>query len=112
MISIGIATILSGDDALLGNEMKRAAEMAVEDCNTDGGGLGTTVSAYIVDDEASVEQGRRVARELCSKSEVLGVVGHFGSDVSMAASDVYRECGLAMITPIASNPSLTDLSAI
>jgi branched-chain amino acid transport system substrate-binding protein len=108
MIAIGIAAILSGEYALLGNEMKNAAELAIEEYNAAGGIFGTAVSTYVVDDQASVEEGRRVARELCSRPDVLGVVGHFGSDVSIAASDIYFECGLATITPIASNPTLTD----
>ena len=74
MIAIGIAAILSGDYAGVGNEMKLAAEMAIEECNAAGGIFGNEVSTYVLDDQADVEQGRRVARELCGNSEVLGVV--------------------------------------
>lgn len=108
MIAIGIAATLSGDYALLGNEMKLAAEMAVEECNAAGGIFGAAVPVYVEDDQDNSEQGRRAARALCNRSEVLGVLGHFSSDISIAASDVYFECGLTMITPIASNPKLTD----
>ncbi len=108
VIAIGIAAILSTEYAVLGNEMKDAAELAVEECNTAGGINGTPVSAYVVDDQANLEQGCIVAHELCGRAGVLGVIGHFGSEVSIAASDAYLECGLAMITPIASNPKLTE----
>ena len=108
MIGVGIAAILSGDYAPLGREMKVAAEIAIDECNAAGGICGSAVSTHVVDDQADVEEGRKVARELCGRSEVLGVVGHFGSDASIAASEIYRECGLAMITPIASNPKLTE----
>jgi len=42
------------------------------------------------------------------RTDLLGVVGHYSSDVSIAASEIYYQCGLALITPIASNPAVTD----
>jgi branched-chain amino acid transport system substrate-binding protein len=39
---------------------------------------------------------------------VLGVVGHVNSGVTIAASTVYQGCGLAMLTPMSSNPAVTD----
>jgi branched-chain amino acid transport system substrate-binding protein len=51
-----------------------------------------------------------VARGFCARPEVLGVVGHYNSDVTITASAIYHGCGLAMITPIASNPAVTERS--
>jgi branched-chain amino acid transport system substrate-binding protein len=108
MICLGIAAILSGDYASLGREMKAAAEMAVEDCNEQGGVCGVKVSTCVLDDRGNVEQARLVAEEFCSRLDVLAVIGHFGSDASIAASEIYSACDLPMITPIASNPVLTE----
>jgi branched-chain amino acid transport system substrate-binding protein len=38
----------------------------------------------------------------------LGVVGHVNSGVTIAASRVYAGCGLPMITPMSSNPAVTE----
>lgn len=106
-IYLGIATTLSGRYASIGNEMKQAAELAVEEQNSRGGILGATVSTEAIDDQGNPLQGAEAARRLCSRNDLLGVVGHYSSDISIAASDVYAVCGLAMITSIASNPKLT-----
>jgi ABC-type branched-subunit amino acid transport system substrate-binding protein len=53
---------------------------------------------------------RRALARGCARPDLLGVVGHFNSDVTITASTVYHECGLAMITPIASNLAVTDRS--
>jgi branched-chain amino acid transport system substrate-binding protein len=107
-ISIGIGAPLSGSSARLGTEMKQAAELAVEEWNAAGGLLGATVSAEAADDEGNTRKAEVVARGFCARPEVLGVVGHYNSDVMIGASAVYHRCGLAMITPIASNPAVTD----
>jgi branched-chain amino acid transport system substrate-binding protein len=36
------------------------------------------------------------------------VVGHVNSNVSISASSVYAGCGLVMLTPMSSNPAVTD----
>jgi branched-chain amino acid transport system substrate-binding protein len=107
-IAIGVAAPLSGDSARIGTEMRRAAELAVDEMNACGGILGTAVALRVADDAGDVERGVSSAREFCSQPDVLGIVGHLNSDVSLAASHVYAHDGLAMITPIASNPALTE----
>jgi len=62
----------------------------------------------MLDDGGTPDQGAATAAQLCAEPEVLGVIGHYNSDVTIAASNVYAHGGLAMITPIASNPLVTD----
>src|SRR3954452_14489395 len=106
-IEIGIGAPLSGSSARLGAEMKQAAELAVAEKNAAGGILGAAVVARSSDDRGSVSAGEAVARDFCSRAEILGVVGHYNSDVTIAVAGIYDSCGLAMVTPIASNPRLT-----
>src|SRR6266566_4426683 len=49
-----------------------------------------------------------VATGFCGDPTVLAVVGHVNSNVSTSASNVYAGCGLAMLTPMSSNPAVTD----
>src|SRR5438067_258726 len=88
--------------------MRQAAALAVEEMNARGGILGMPVSVSSVDDAGDVDRGLEIAHELCAQPDLLGVVGHLNSDVSIAASNVYARNGVAMITPIASNPALTE----
>jgi branched-chain amino acid transport system substrate-binding protein len=107
-IRLGIGAPLSGPSALLGTEMRQAVELAIEEANASGGILGATISVFVQDDASDLEQGQSAARTFCAERNLLGVVGHYSSDVSIAASEIYLKCDLPMITPIASNPELTD----
>src|SRR6266568_2512226 len=72
------------------------------------GVLGARVEARVADDEASDAKGQAVATGFCGDPTVLAVVGHVNSNVSTSASNVYAGCGLAMLTPMSSNPAVTD----
>jgi branched-chain amino acid transport system substrate-binding protein len=107
-IRIAIGAPLTGGAASFGIEMKNAVELALEEQNAAGGLLGARVEARVVDDEASDAKGQAQASSLCQDPTVLAVVGHVNSNVSTSASNVYAGCGLAMLTPMSSNPAVTD----
>lgn len=107
MIRIGVGTPLSGSSAALGAEMKQAVELAVEERNLAGGFAGAVLGVEAVDDEGRVDRGEAVARAFCANPEVLGLIGHYNSDVMLATMPLYRESGLAVIMPIVSNPAAT-----
>jgi branched-chain amino acid transport system substrate-binding protein len=111
MIAIGVGAPLSGRAAALGNEMRQAVEMAAEEWNSNGGIAGEPIRILAVDDEGDVSKGGIAARELAADPEVVGVVGHYNSDVTIGATVTYRASGLVMITPVASNPIVTDRGA-
>jgi branched-chain amino acid transport system substrate-binding protein len=108
VIRIGIGAPLTGGAASFGVEMRNAVELAIEDQNRAGGVLGAKLEAAVFDDEASDAKGQAGATTLCQDPAVLGVVGHVNSNVSISASSVYAACGLAMLTPMSSNPGVTD----
>src|SRR5258706_4803622 len=103
-IRIAIGAPLTGGAASFGVEMKNA----VEEQNAAGGLLGARVETRPVDDEASDTKGLALASGLCADPAILAVVGHVNSNVSTSASSVYAGCGLAMLTPMSSNPAVTD----
>lgn len=107
-IRIAVGAPLTGGAATFGVEMRQAVELALEEQNAAGGLLGARLEAAVADDEASDAKGQAVARAFCEDPTVLGVVGHVNSNVSITASNVYRDCGLLMITPMSSNPGVTD----
>src|SRR2546422_7883182 len=108
MVRIAIGAPLSGGAASFGVEMKQAVELAIEEQNAAGGLRGARVEANTADDEASDAKGQAVARAFCEDPTTLGVVGHVNSNVSISASNIYVACGLLMITPMSSNPLVTD----
>lgn len=107
-IHLGIGGPLTTGSATFGVEMRQAVELAVAERNAAGGILGAKIVADAVDDAADNQKGEVVAKHFCDDPADLGVVGHVNSGVTIAASTVYNACGLAMITPMSSNPGVTD----
>jgi branched-chain amino acid transport system substrate-binding protein len=107
-IHIGIGGPLTTGSATFGVEMRQAVDLAVAEANAAGGILGAKIVADAADDAANIQQGEAVAKGFCDQSALLGVVGHVNSGVTIAASKVYAGCGVAMITPMSSNPGVTE----
>jgi branched-chain amino acid transport system substrate-binding protein len=107
-IKIGIGGPLTTPSAGFGVEMRQAVDMAIDERNGAGGLHGARVIGVAIDDRADVETGKGVARSFCNDPAVLGVVGHVNSGVAIATGQVYADCGLAVVTPMASNPKVTE----
>lgn len=107
-ISIGVCAPLSGLAALLGKEMKQAIELAAREKNSNGGLEGHQIEVITYDDESDIKRAEIVANELCRNTNILGVIGHYSSDTSLAAARIYEKAGLSLVAPIASNPGLTE----
>ncbi|MGA9482725.1 MAG: branched-chain amino acid ABC transporter substrate-binding protein [Candidatus Acidiferrales bacterium] len=107
-VTIGIAAPFSCEAKLLGREMKQAIELAIDEVNSQGGILGQEILTFALDDQSEVERGLGVAEEFARRPDVLAVIGHYSSDVTIAAADVYHQASLAVVAPIASNPDLTE----
>jgi branched-chain amino acid transport system substrate-binding protein len=105
---IGIGGPLTTTSAGFGVEMKQAVELAVDERNDAGGVAGAKVVAIAVDDKADAETGKAVAKTFCDDPTILGVVGHVNSGVAIATGKIYADCGLPVITPMASNPQVTE----
>src|SRR5437762_4894934 len=108
VVKIGIGGPLTTTSAGFGVEMKQAVDLAIDERNAAGGLAGAKVLGVAVDDRADPEAGKAVAKTFCDDPAVLGVVGHVNSGVAIATGQVYADCGLAVITPMASNPKVTE----
>ncbi|WP_379065506.1 branched-chain amino acid ABC transporter substrate-binding protein [Mesorhizobium sp. UC22_110] len=106
-IVIGLVAPLTGPVAAYGDQVKNGAEAAVEVINKDGGIKGEKVVLKLADDAGDPKQGVSAANQLVGEG-VKFVVGPVTSGVAMAASDVFAENGVLMVTPTATSPDLTN----
>lgn len=92
-------------------EILRGVAQAQTRINQNGGINGTPLKVAIASDDDNPEIASQVAQALVENSDVLGVIGHFGSDTSLAASQVYDQAGLAMISPTSTSVQLSNAAA-
>ena len=98
---------MTGQYASFGEQMKRGAEMAVQDINAAGGVLGQKLELSIGDDACDPKQAVAVANQMVSQGVVF-MAGHFCSGSSIPASKVYEEEDVLQISPASTNPKLTE----
>ncbi len=108
-IVIGLVAPLTGPVAAYGDQVRNGAEAAVEAINRQGGILGEKVVLKLADDAGDPKQGVSAANLLVGE-KVRFVVGPVTSGVAMAASDVFAENDVLMVTPTATTPALTTRS--
>ncbi len=106
-IKVGIAGPLSGSTLNVGEQQDVGAQKAIDHLNDEGGLLGEEIVAISVDDACEPEQAKAAAQQLVSEG-VIFVVGHVCSSTSLAASKIYEEAGIIMISPASTNPKVTD----
>ena len=106
-ILVGVGAPLSGQYAWSGEQLRLGTELAVAKLNATGGVLGEQVRLIYGDDAADPEQAVAAAKKFVSDGVKL-VVGHWASGTSIAASPVYTQADILMISPASTNPKVTD----
>jgi branched-chain amino acid transport system substrate-binding protein len=106
-IAIATAGPMTGQYAAFGEQMRRGAELAVQDINAAGGVLGEQLVLEVGDDACDARQAVAVANQMVNRGVAL-VAGHFCSSSSIPASDVYHEEQILMISPASTNPTFTE----
>ena len=101
---IGVAWPWTGPPAGLYAE---GLDMAVQEANEAGGVLGRPLRLVRGDDRESVDGGRLVAQRFTDDPDVVAVIGHLSSYVSIPAAAIYERGGLLMLTPASTAPELT-----
>jgi branched-chain amino acid transport system substrate-binding protein len=108
-VKIGNVAPLTGPNAHLGKDNENGARLAVEEINKQGlviNGKKITLEFIGEDDASDPKQGTQVAQKLVDQ-KVVAVVGHLNSGVSIPASKIYSEAGIAQISPSSTNPEYT-----
>ncbi len=106
-----VAVPLSGFQANGGQTVLGGVRLAAAELNRNGGLLGHRVVVRALDDESdsetAVAQVAEIQAALDGGEQVLGVIGHLNSGQTLAAMTNYGEMPIVVITPTASEESLT-----
>ncbi|MCX6079235.1 MAG: branched-chain amino acid ABC transporter substrate-binding protein [Chloroflexi bacterium] len=104
-IKIGMGAPMTGDNAAFGQDISQAAKIAITDA---GQFQGFSFELVAEDDGGSPEGGAAVANKFVADSQVVAIAGHIFSGATAAAMPIYETAGLPMMSPSATNPTLTQ----
>jgi len=108
VVKIGVYEPASGDNGAGGKQEVLGMQYANSVAPTvEIGGEEYTVQLEIVDNESSNDKGPSAASSLVSKGVSI-VLGSYGSGVSIAASDVFKEAGIPAMGVTCTNPQVTE----
>ena len=103
-ILIGAVWPFESNSSLFGE----GADLAVKQINESGGVNGRMIRLVKVDDEASVVKGMSIAESFAESGEVMAVIGHRSSPVSIPTSKIYEDAGIIMLSSGSTAPDLTQ----
>lgn len=108
--SYTIAVVVPGDQNVnAANEILRGVAQAQNTINLQGGINGTLIKVLVANDGNRASSSVKIATELIKIKSVLGVIGHFSSESTLSAGQIYQENGLVVISPTASLTSIANL---
>ncbi|MEG4022160.1 ABC transporter substrate-binding protein [Microcoleus sp. S13C4] len=105
------AAVPIGADINGAQEILRGVAQAQNEINQSGGISGTPLKVLIANDDNNPEIASQIASALANNSEVLGVIGHFSSDATLAASKIYQQNQLVAISPISTSVQLSGIGS-
>ncbi|MCG2791820.1 MAG: ABC transporter substrate-binding protein [Actinomycetia bacterium] len=108
IIKIGVIGPMTGPCAQYGNDMKTAILLAQEEINNAGGINGNQVIFIIEDDESNPSKSVSAAEKLCTKDEVLLVIGSYNSSCVLANMEVTKREKTPQIDPIGVATAITE----
>lgn len=106
-VKIGVFEPASGDNGAGGKQETLGMQYANHETPTvEIGGTEYEVELVIVDNESSNDKGPSAAQSLVSEGVSI-VLGSYGSGVSIAASDIFKQAGVPAMGVTCTNPLVT-----
>ncbi len=106
-ITFAIAGPYTGPLTQYGEMVQQGVNTFVELTNEQGGVLGKQIEVVVVDDACEPKQGPVVANRIVNDG-INYVIGHVCSGATIAATDIYNDEGIIMISPSATAPAVTE----
>lgn len=109
---IAVIAPISGPYSLLGKSIVNGAELAVREANEKGGIDGKEIFLVKEDDGGLVGEGSFFAYRITRTENILGVIGHLNSDISIPASEFYSRAMIVQISPGSTSPYFTEREGV
>jgi len=89
-------------------EILRGVAQAQDEINAAGGINGNALFVWIADDANDPAIAQQIATFVTTSPSILGVVGHYASDVTLAAAPIYQSGGVVAISPVSTSVRLSN----
>lgn len=96
-----------GSDVNGALEMLRGVAQAQNEVNQAGGINQTPLQIVIADDSNEPDIAKQIAEIFVNDLDVMGVIGHYASDVTLAVGETYEAGELTAISPVSTSVKLT-----
>jgi len=105
---IAVHVPMTGDMGMFGMDIFHASELAVAQLSVPLELMGYDVELASYDDMGDLDSTVKNAKTLVNDADILCGVGHFNSRLTIQASEVYHQAGLAFVSPSSTNLDVTD----
>ncbi|MBE9046000.1 ABC transporter substrate-binding protein [Pleurocapsales cyanobacterium LEGE 10410] len=99
-----------GSDVNAAQEILRGVAQAQDRINQGGGINQLPLKVQIINDDNDPEIARKIVENLSQDRDILAVVGHYASDVTLATAPIYEAEKLVAISPISTSVKLSNFS--
>ncbi|MFK8182002.1 MAG: ABC transporter substrate-binding protein [Phormidesmis sp.] len=89
-------------------EIMRGVAQAQSEINAAGGINGVPLKVLMAGDTGTAANSFETASDLVANEDVLGVVGHYSSDMTLAAAEAYESGKLSVISPTSTAEKISE----
>ncbi len=107
-IKIGVATLLTGDYAVLGENIVNAAKLAVEDVNKSGGINGRKFEIVIQDSGVDSKSGLSAVQKLINADQIKYIIGGMSSNGTLAVAPLANQHEVIVLTPVTGGKNVDE----
>jgi branched-chain amino acid transport system substrate-binding protein len=107
-VKIAVAVPVGGN-VNIAKEILRGVAQYQNEVNQGSGIQGKLLEVLIANDDNDPEIARSIAEHLVKDADILAVIGHQSSDVSIAAAPIYASRGLVMVSPTSYARNLSSI---
>jgi eukaryotic-like serine/threonine-protein kinase len=104
-IAVAVPLDTSSEGLNSGLEILRGVAQAQYEFNQKQKGAG--IKVLIADDANKAVRAKQIAKALVKQKDVLAVVGHFTSDSTLAAAEIYQQNQLVFVSPTSTSEDLS-----
>ncbi|MDT8447321.1 MAG: mechanosensitive ion channel [bacterium] len=105
--TLHLAVVGPMKEGAAGDAFYKAAQVFADQYNAESSEHGYRLELQTFDDENDAQKAVQLARQIAQSPNILGVVGHNFSSVSLAAGPIYQELQIPAITPTSTNNQVT-----